>query len=109
VLSALARGKEEEGHWVIDESALEFHPLYCKEDLVLLNTSCLLFFFSFHKLVVTASWSWRLGREGRPEEEGCSRGQRRRSLMSRGGIERVCVCAVVGLFCQHFCLLLHSL
>jgi hypothetical protein len=38
-------------HWRI-ESALEFHPLYCKEDLVLLNTSCLLF---FHRLV-TASW-----------------------------------------------------
>ena len=49
LLAALARGKEE--HWRI-EPALEFHPLYCKEDLVLLNTSCLLF---SHRLV-TASW-----------------------------------------------------
>lgn len=36
----------EAAHWRIEESALEFHPLYCKEDLVLLNTSCRLFFFS---------------------------------------------------------------
>jgi hypothetical protein len=46
---------------------LEFHPLYCKEDLVLLNTSCLLF---SHRLV-TASWGhwWEGGKgcRGRPE------------------------------------------
>jgi len=79
-------------HWRI-ESALEFHPLYCKEDLVLLNTSCLLF---FHRLV-TASWGGCWGRRGEGDAEGGREMHRERG---RG---------VVGLFCQHFCLLLHSL
>jgi hypothetical protein len=51
------------------ESALEFHPLYCKEDLVLLNTSCRLLFF--HRLV-TASCAVgegrRIGRERRERD-----------------------------------------
>jgi hypothetical protein len=74
LLSTLARGKEE--HWRI-ESALEFHPLYCKEDLVLLNTSCLLF---SHRLV-TASWG--LGREGRDAEGGQTEGTRDREGCGR--------------------------
>jgi hypothetical protein len=37
-------------HWQI-ESALEFHPLYCKEDLVLFTTSYdPVYLFSLHRL-----------------------------------------------------------
>jgi len=65
LLSALEREKEE--HWRI-EPALEFHPLYCKEDLVLLNTPCLLF---SHRLVTASGGNWgEGGREGRNAEGG---------------------------------------
>jgi hypothetical protein len=61
---------------------LEFHPLYCKEDLVLFSTSYdPVYLFPLNRL----------------EERG---------VMKEEGYREM---DVVGLCCQGFCLLLHSL
>lgn len=50
LLPLLLRCFSARAHWQI-ESALEFHPLYCKEDLVLFSTSYdPVFLFSLHRI-----------------------------------------------------------